>query len=263
MRAQGIPKLKKHPGKVIGGNEQSVDIYLERRKFRRFKFETAILHDLLTQPNIYDGKIANFSKDGLYFESDQTVHPGEEIFIKLKKLQDAAGDDGLPHLPFLIKIVWRKRLTASSFRYGYGAQYLDLGDIPVKSVESIASGRAARLKSRIRDIEDPRQYPRRPYNKPLVFDYKNQYYRSLVTDISQGGAFIRSKLRTSLGRKIIVVIPGSKIRKKSKINGWIVRRNPDGFGVKFDKRSGRDLRAKPERRVFSNRRKAGRKETDT
>ena len=137
-----------------------MDIYLERRKFRRFKFETAILHDLLTQPDIYDGKIANFSKDGLYFESDQTVHPGEEIFIKLKKPPDAADDEGLPHLPFLVKIAWRKRLTGASFRYGYGARYLDPGDGLVKSVESVASGRTARMESRIRDIEDPRQYPR-------------------------------------------------------------------------------------------------------
>ena len=248
-----------------------MDIYLERRKFRRFKFETAILHDLLTQPDIYDGKIANFSKDGLYFESDQTVHPGEEIFIKIKNPPDAAGDEGLPHLPFLVKIAWRKRLTGASFRYGYGARYLDPGDGLVKSVESVASGRTARMESRIRDIEDPRQYPRRSYNKPLVFDYKNQYYRSLVTDISQGGAFIRSRLRISLGRKIIIVIPGSKIRKKSKVRGWIVRRNLDGFGVKFDKRAGRDLRARPDpARVFrspqrsgTQSRRAGRKETDT
>ena len=47
------------------------------------------------------------------------------------------------------------------------------------------------------------------------------------------------------------MIPGSKIRKKSKIKGWIVRRNLDGFGVKFDKRAGRDLRARPDpARVF-------------
>ena len=231
-----------------------MDIYIERRKFRRFKFETAILHDLLTRPNIYDGKIANFSKEGLYFESNQTIYPGEEIFIKLKKPPDAADDEGLPVLPFLVKIVWHRRLAAASFRIGYGAQYLDPGDGLVKNMESAANGMSGRMKSRIRDVEDPRQYPRRSYNKPLVFDYKNQFYRSLVTDISQGGAFIRSKLRISLGRKIIMVIPGSKIRKKSKIKGWIVRRNPDGFGVKFEKRSGRDLRAQPNRRVFSDRR---------
>jgi hypothetical protein len=230
------PSKKEHPGRIIGGNEKGVDIYIEHRKFRRFKFETAILHDLLTHPDVYDGKIANFSKDGLYFESNQTIHPGEEILVKLKKPPDAAGEEGLPVLPFLVKIVWHRRLTAASFGFGYGARYLDPEDGIVKNLEPAADSKAARMKSRVRNTEDPRQYPRRSYNKPLVFDYRNQYYRSLVTDISPGGAFVKSKLRTALGRKITMVIPGSKIRKKSKIKGWIVRRNLDGFGVKFDRK---------------------------
>jgi Tfp pilus assembly protein PilZ len=93
-----------------------------------------------------------------------------------------------------------------------------------------------------------------------VFDYKNQYYRSLVTDISHGGVFIKTKLKMSLGRKVIIVIPGSKIRKKSKIKGWIVRRNPEGFAVKFDRRSGEDISARSDRRTGSDRRAEDRQE---
>jgi Tfp pilus assembly protein PilZ len=231
-----------------------VDIYIERRKFRRFKHEAIILHDLLTHQNIFAGKIVNFSKGGLYFESDQTIHPGEEIFLKLTKPADAPGDDSLPQLPFVVKILWHKSLPASSFRYGYGAQYLDPGDALVKNIESAETGKTDRKHHAAKDEEDPREYPRRTYNKPLVFDYKNQYYRSLVTDISHGGAFIRTKLKISLGRKVIIVIPGSKIRKKSKIKGWIVRRNPEGFAVKFDRRSGQEIRARSDRRTVSDRR---------
>jgi hypothetical protein len=130
-----------------------VDIYIERRKFRRFKYEAIILHDLLTHQNIFAGKIVNFSKGGLYFESDQTIHPGEEIFLKLTKPADARGDDSLPQLPFVVKILWQKNLQASSL-----------------------------------------------------------------------------------------------------IKGWIVRRNPEGFAVKFDRRSGQDLRARSDRRIVSGRR---------
>ena len=231
-----------------------MDIYIERRKYRRFKYEAIILHDLLTHQNIYTGKIANFSKGGLYFESDQRIHSGEEIFLKLTKPQDASGDDSFSQLPFVVKIVWHKNLPASSFRYGYGAQYLDAGDALIKNIESAEIEKTALANHQTANDEDPREYPRRAYNKPLVFDYKNHYYRSLVTNISHGGAFIRTELKISLGKKIIIVIPGSKIRKKLKFKGWIVRRNPDGFAVKFDRRSGRDPKVQSDRRSSSDRR---------
>ena len=225
-----------------------MDIYIERRKYRRFEYEADISHDLLTHQNIYAGKISNFSKGGLYFESDQTIHPGEEIFIKLANPPASTGDDFLPQLPFDVKIVWRKNLPTSSFRYGYGAQYLDPGDALVKNLEPAEIKKKESAPDPAQGDEDPREYPRRVYNKPLVFDYKNQYYRSLVTNISRGGAFIKTQLKISLGKKIIIVFPGSKIRKKSKLKGLIVRRNPEGFAVKFARRSGRDLRAQSNRR---------------
>jgi Tfp pilus assembly protein PilZ len=231
-----------------------VDIYIERRKFRRFRSEAVILHHLLTHQKVYAGKITNFSKGGLYFESDQSIGPGEEIFLKLTKPANASGDESLPQLPFVVKILWHKSLTASSFRYGYGAQYLDPGDALVNNIQSAENGQKTWENKPAKADEDPREYPRRIYNKPLVFDYKNQYYRSLVTDISHGGVFIRTKLKISLGRKIIIIIPGSKIREKSKLKGWVVRRNTDGFGVKFERRSGPDINARSDRRIVSDRR---------
>lgn len=230
-----------------------MDIYSERRKYRRFKFEAVVLHDLLTHQNIYSGKISNFSKTGLYFESDQLIHPGEEIFLKLAKSPDLRGDDYLSQLPFVVKILWRKSLQSSSYKFGYGAQYLNPDDALVKNNGAANIQETFLALDQAKDYEDPRAYPRRTFNKPLVFDYKNQYYRSLITDISHGGAFIKTKLRIPLGKKVAIVLPGSKIRKKSKINGWIVRRNPEGFAVKFDRRSGRNLRPRSDRRASSDR----------
>ncbi|UCD81713.1 MAG: PilZ domain-containing protein [Desulfobacterales bacterium] len=227
---------------------------MERRKYRRFKYEAIILHDLLAHQNIYDGKIANFSKAGLYFESDQTIQPGEEIFLKLTKPPNASGDDFLSQLPFVVKIVWQRKLQASTFRYGYGALYLDSRDALVKTIDPTEIEKAPIQNKNEADDEDPREHPRRAYNKPLVFDYNNRYYRSLVTNISRGGAFIRTRLKMSLGGKVIIVIPGSKIRKRSKLNGWIVRRNREGFAVKFDRRSGRKPSDQSDRRIRSDRR---------
>jgi len=231
-----------------------VDIYSERRKYRRFKFEAAVLHDLLTHQNIYSGKISNFSKTGLYFESDQLIHPGEEIFLKLTQSPDLGGEDYLSQLPFVVKILWRKSLRSSSYKFGYGAKYLNPDDALVKNNGTANIQETFLALDQAKDDEDPRAYPRRTFNKPLLFDYENQYYRSLVTDISHGGAFIKTKLRIPLGKKVVIVIPGSKIRKKSKINGWIVRRNPEGFAIKFERRSGRNLKLRTDRRDSSDRR---------
>jgi len=184
------------------------------------------------------------------------MHPGEEIFLKLTKSPDVRSEDYLSQLPFVVKILWRKRLRSSSYKFGYGAQYLDPGDVLVKNNGTANAEETLLAISQTQDDEDPRAYPRRTFNKPLVLDYKNQCYRSLVTDISHGGAFIKTRLRIPLGKKVVIVIPGSKIRKESKINGWIVRRNPEGFAVKFDRSSGRDPRSRSDRRTASDRRAA-------
>ena len=47
-----------------------VDFNSERRTHKRFVYEADISHDLLAHNHIYKGKLQNFSKGGLYFESE-------------------------------------------------------------------------------------------------------------------------------------------------------------------------------------------------
>jgi hypothetical protein len=95
-----------------------VDLNRERRIYRRFVYEADISHDLLAHNHIYKGKLRNFSKDGLYFESDQSIFPGEEVFIKFQNQPDSINDDIVAQLPFGVKIVWQKDLLNSLFRFG-------------------------------------------------------------------------------------------------------------------------------------------------
>jgi len=222
-----------------------VDLTSERRTHRRFVYEADISHDLLAHNHIYKGKLFNFSKGGLYFESDQSIFPGEEVFIKFKDQPDSIGDNNMSQLPFGVEIVWQYDLPDSFFRFGYGAHYIDKNDSLVKTVK-IPELTQDNLQDKNPAAEkDPRKYPRRQYHKSLLLSYRDRNYRGEFKNISKGGVFIKTTIKFTVGKQIRVVIPGNKIRKNVYLRGLIVRINKEGFGVRFYNRSdlevGRDL----------------------
>ena len=226
---------------------------IERRKHKRYRYEAIISHDILSQEAAPEGKIFNFSQTGLYFQSKHSFLEGEEIFVEI--IGHSQSEKGL-ELLFDVVIVWRKKSRDSSFPYDYGARF----KYPPASIENIlGSGNAddrtpSVQKSALIDQNDARQNPRKPYHKSMVFNYKNNICRGLVTNISHGGAFIRSTTRLSLGHKLIFVITGSKIRKNVKLRGWIVRLTPEGFAVSFNRRLGLERRFDIDRRIGFDRR---------
>lgn len=104
-------------------------------------------------------------------------------------------------------------------------------------------------------IEDSRRHPRRLCNKPLFFTHKYRHFKGLATNISRGGAFVETERKISFGERINLIIRGSKNSKGVRLKGWIVRLNPDGVGVSFNRRSGRERRYDLDRRTGLDRRK--------
>lgn len=212
-----------------------MDLNRERRIYRRFVYEADISHDLLAHNHIYRGKLHNFSKGGLYFESDQSIFPGEEVFIKFQNQTDSISDDMMAQLPFGVKIVWQNVLSDSLFRFGYGAHYIDKNDSLVRTIK-IPELEPVNLQDKTLEAEkDPREYPRTPYHKSIRLNYKDKYYRGEFSNISRGGVFIKTNIQFPVGKQIRIAMPGSKIRNDFYLKGLIVRINTDGFGVKFDK----------------------------
>ena len=214
-----------------------MDSSTERRQHRRFVYEAEISHDILAHNGIYKGKLHNISKDGLYFESDQAIFPGEEVFIKFEDQQDSISHDAMAQLPFGVEIVWQKDRPGSPFRYGYGANYIDISESLLKSLKIPVFEHEYRQDCNSEAEKDPREYPRRQYRKPLLLSYKNRKYKGEFINISRGGVFIKTDIRFTVGHQIRIVVPGSKIRKNYKLNGWIVRINREGFGAKLESRS--------------------------
>ena len=63
----------------------------------------------------YRGKVCNYSKRGLYFESNVDLLPEDEISILVKK------DTNDVTYMLNVKIIWSKELQGVSFDVGYGA----------------------------------------------------------------------------------------------------------------------------------------------
>ena len=99
-----------------------MDCTTERRKYKRHQYEAFISHDILSQDVMPAGKVYNFSEYGLYFESNQTFFPMEEIIIK--SIPNPLTTDSDMELIFEVEIIWHiKKPQDAPFRHGYGAKF--------------------------------------------------------------------------------------------------------------------------------------------
>ncbi len=205
----------------------------------RYKCEVDISHDNVIPDIHYDGIISNLSDGGVYFESNESIFPGDEISVTVKKLNEEK-------ITFDIYIIWKKDLPNPPFRFGYGAKTVS----PEESVVQIHDQDV----NRITEAGDKREYQRKIFNMQIRFKNHNQSYNGRIIDISHGGAFIETDSIFPAGKKIVLTISGKTARKSFKLTGWIVRKNNEGFGVSFDRRSGVERRYDIDRRKDPDRR---------
>ena len=231
-----------------------MDPTTERRKHRRHQYEAIISHDILSPEVRPAGKMYNFSKEGLYFESNHDFLPLEEIFVEI--IDHHRSSDNELELVFDVEIIWRKKLKDAPFRYGYGARFKFVNDTIEQKIK-IASFKKPPLPPpppKLVDETEARKYPRKRCYKSIVFKHDNQVCKGWITNISRGGAFIKTPDKFSLGRKIKLVFTGGKASKDLQLLGWIVRLNSKGFGLSFNRRSGSERRYDLDRRLGKDRR---------
>ena len=222
-----------------------MNLKFDKRRNKRLRCDAVIWHDNLLPDIFYNAKMHNISKSGVYFESDQIIYPGEDIHIGLKNSNSPMHNR---QDRFRVEIKWRKDLQNASFRYGYGAILINPINTLVKSLEKLHPGLKNSRQSIGLHNGDPRKQPRKPYRKVISFVSKKKTYKGVITNISRGGAYIKTKHKLFLGQLIQVVIPGDQNRKDVKLKGWVIRLSPDGIGVRFDRRTGRDRRSVLDRR---------------
>ena len=89
--------------------------HLEQRNERRLKHTTSILLENFPAGAHYEAKMHNYSRGGMYFESDYAPLPGTEIYIGIEK----SPYDSSPDM-YRAQVRWRQKLLEQDSQYSFG-----------------------------------------------------------------------------------------------------------------------------------------------
>ena len=84
----------------------------EKRKSIRKKHKVPIVVKELKNGSTYRGRMANFSEDGIYFESDASLDLTVKLYIKFEGPPNPASaiDSATTTENLLVKIRWKKKI---------------------------------------------------------------------------------------------------------------------------------------------------------
>ena len=92
----------------------------EKRDAPRFEHEATVLVENYPSGQYHEGRMYNYSRSGMYFESDFSPAVGSDIFIGIEKSPYSSGHD-----VYRAQVIWCKALSDgdSYFYYGVGIKY--------------------------------------------------------------------------------------------------------------------------------------------
>ena len=190
----------------------------ENRNNARIKYKSPVTIENLKAGIIYQARMLNFSKFGLYFETDSLLDLGDEVFIGIEYSPYADSQDTYECMR--AKIMWRRKLPTSFFQYGYGVKY------------SIDYDKQKSRDSSLKIVEDQRKHDRKRYSRRINFATRNRILSGITKDISPSGVFIATPHHLEVGQTVTLTIP-LKTGKNATITSEVMWAGPNGFGVKF------------------------------
>lgn len=191
----------------------------EKRSSTRFDYQAKITLESFEVGVMQEARMHNYSKTGLYFESDFYLVPGAEIYIGISG-SPFTSEPGVYEC-YRSVIKWRKFLEHSAFDYGYGIELRDKVTRPKKAP----------------DRSESRLHPRRPCSIPTVIQGNSSRLRGVIQNASYGGVFISCTEKLSKGQRVFLTIPLKKNQKLITRSGEIVWSNKNGVGIKFEAES--------------------------
>jgi Tfp pilus assembly protein PilZ len=190
----------------------------ENRNNARIAYKSPVTIENLKAGVIYQARMLDYSEHGLYFETDSLLRLGEEVFIGIEYSPYAESNDTYECVR--AKIMWRRELPTSYFKYGYGVKF------------SIDYHKQRSQHTNLKIVEDQRKHPRISYSKSIVYATKSHLKKAVTKNISPTGVFIETDEALQTGQTITLAIP-LKEAKTARIKARVVWSSPDGFGVKF------------------------------
>lgn len=174
----------------------------------------------------------NYSKEGLYFEADYVLEPGDEIFIGIENSPYTSASGFYECYRAIVK--WSKIISDKNhgYHYGYGIQYY----YPDQTYLTLIHGNAEKPVSQREDLKQKsytREYTRKRWVKKIIFSTRNRFYEGLIKNISRKGAFIETHDTFSKGQKLNLALPLGNGKKGIGLRGEIIWTKSDGFGCEF------------------------------
>jgi len=198
-----------------------MDNQIEKRLHKRMNRDTMVTLESLQTGVNEDTRMVNYSDNGLYFESDQFLQPGAEVFIEI---ENYLYDQTEPYICHHAKIIWGKKLKEAPYAFGYGAQYVHLPN-EQNSAETDSD-----------QIKDLRKHPRKYIAKRVIFRIGKKYLNGFISDISLNGCFIENRAFLNVGQILGLAIPGTKFVGNNILKVAVVRLSPTGVGVIFKRK---------------------------
>ena len=92
----------------------------ENRATPRFDHETTVMIEDFPAGQYHEGRMHNYSRTGMYFESDFAPKIGSDIFIGIEDSPYSSGHD-----VYRARVVWCRELPeiASYYYFGIGVKY--------------------------------------------------------------------------------------------------------------------------------------------
>lgn len=205
----------------------------DRRTTKRTLYETPVSQENLDSGVFTYCKMYNYSKDGLYFESDTKLNPGEEIFI---------GIENSPYCPspevyecYHAVIRWREDKKDSNYKFGYGVKFYNPDVQAINTAQKIVCEPSDLQPENLKVGKEQRKHTRYPYNKSINYFAQNQRFEGVIKNICRSGAFIQSGHKFTVGEKLSMVLPFIKKENGVMFKGEVIWTDEQGFGVKFRK----------------------------
>jgi hypothetical protein len=102
---------------------KSIEV-IEKRSSPRFEHTSPLQIKEIQAGTLHKAKMFNYSKEGLYFESDSRLKKGMQIYIGIKNSPYVTQPDVLAYHRGVIQ--WYRELEDSFFTYGYGVRLLTI-----------------------------------------------------------------------------------------------------------------------------------------
>jgi hypothetical protein len=188
----------------------------EKRSCVRLGHQAQITLESFEVGVMHEARMYNYSKSGLYFESDFYLVPGTEIFVGISN-SPYTSQAGVYEC-YRSVIQWRKYLENSAFDYGYGIEIK--GRVPCRP--------------RAGKTGESRKHPRKSCSIPTVIQSNGRKARGVIRKVSHGGVFINCSGDLFTGQHVFLSIPLKMKQKLVTRAGEIVWRSRNGLGIKFE-----------------------------